>query len=104
VRNSFFYAVFQNHLGELLRGIVRWCGIEEKELWMPVVSVTREVFSRLKQDLRIAEQAAADEEVLFAEAIYLKAMTTMRLLGEDINYTFTPVANPLAQVRSEVGE
>jgi hypothetical protein len=40
----------------------------------------------------------------YVPIFYLKAMTTMRLLGEDINYTFTPVANPLVQVRSEVDE
>jgi len=96
VQNKVFYPVYQNHIGELITAIVRWCGIEEKRLWQPVADVSRAVYRALRADASIAEQAAADEAVLFASEIDLKAMTTMRLLGSFTSYSFAKVSNPLA--------
>jgi siderophore synthetase component len=95
VRAKIFYPVFQNHLGELITTIVRALGIEEERLWRPVAEVSRAVYAELKRDERIAQQAAEDEAALFAERIDLKAMTTMRLLGEFTTYAFAEVPNPL---------
>jgi siderophore synthetase component len=102
VQNKLFYAVFQNHLGELIRCLVREYGMEERELWKPIAEVARKVFASLKQDPLISAQAKEDEEALFAEELGLKALTTMRLLGDVSKYTFASVSNPLAQVSSEV--
>lgn len=96
VRNKIYYPVFQNHFGELITAIVRALGMGEQRLWAPVASVARAVFAALKKDAEIAEQTRADEEALFAEQIDLKAMTTMRLLGDITTYTFARVPNPLA--------
>lgn len=97
LRSKLFYPVFQNHFGELIACIVRWLGIEERRLWQPVAGVCREVFGELKRDPAIGEQAARDEEALFQPTMDLKALTTMRLLGDVSHYTFAKVPNPMAE-------
>jgi siderophore synthetase component len=97
LRNKIYYPVFQNHLGELIACLVRRLDLEEERLWRPVAEVCREVFRELKGDLTIREQAARDEAALFRPTLDLKAMTTMRLLGDVTHYTFSEVPNPLAE-------
>jgi siderophore synthetase component len=99
MRNKIFYPVFQNHFGELITAIVRSLGLDEYQLWQPVAAICREVFNRLKQDPLIGAQAAEDEAALFAPQIDLKAMATMRLLGDVTRYTFAKVPNPLAETQ-----
>lgn len=98
MRNKIYYPVFQNHFGELITEIARWLQLDELVLWQPVATVCRRVFAELKQDPAIAEQTESDEAALFEEGIDLKAMATMRLLGDVTSYTFAKVPNPLAQV------
>lgn len=95
VRNKLIYPVLQNHFGELLSGMVRWFKVEESLLWKPIIEVCQEVYKELKKDSLIYQQAVADEAFLFGEHVELKAMTTMRLLGEITNYTFSKVPNAL---------
>ena len=59
--------------------------------------VCRAVFRELKGDPAIREQAACDEAALFGPTLGLKAMTTMRLLGDVTHYTFSAAANALAE-------
>jgi siderophore synthetase component len=95
--NKTYYSVFQNHLGELIACLVRRLDFEEQRLWRPVAEVCRGIFRELKGDLAIREQAACDEAVLFGPTLDLKAMTTMRLLGDVTDYTFSEVPNPMAE-------
>ncbi len=97
LRNKTYYPVFQNHLGELVACLVRRLDLQEECLWQPVAEVCRGIFSELKGDPTICEQAACDEAALFRSTLDLKAMTTMRLLGEVTHYTFSEVPNPLAE-------
>jgi siderophore synthetase component len=97
LRNKTYYPVFQNHLGELVACLVRRLDLEEQCLWRPVAEVCRGVFRELKGDPAVREQAARDEAALFRSTIDLKAMTTMRLLGDVTHYTFSEVPNPLAE-------
>lgn len=97
LRNKIYYPVFQNHLGELVACLVRRLDLEEQCLWQPVAEVCRGVFRELKGDPAIHEQAACDEAALFGPTLGLKAMTTMRLLGDVTHYTFSEVPNPLAE-------
>src|SRR5215212_5184002 len=99
LRNKVYYPVFQNHLGELVACLVRHLDVEEERLWRPVAEVCREVFRELKGDPTIREQAARDEAALFRPTLDLKAMTTMRLLGDVTRYTFSKVPNPLAKAK-----
>src|ERR671921_399948 len=96
LRNKIYYPVFQNHLGELVACLVRRLDLEEQCLWQPVAEVCRGVFRELKGDPGIHEQAACDEAALFRPTLGLKAMTTMRLLGDVTHYTFSAAANALA--------
>ena len=97
LRNKIYYPVFQNHLGELVACLVRRLDLEEQCLWRPVAEVCRGVFRELKGDPAIHEQAACDEAALFRPTLGLKAMTTMRLLGDVTHYTFSEVPNPLVE-------
>jgi siderophore synthetase component len=97
LRNKTYYPVFQNHLGELVACLVRRLDLEEQCLWRPVAEVCRGVFRELKGDPAVREQAARDEAALFGSTLDLKAMTTMRLLGDVTHYTFSEVPNPLAE-------
>jgi siderophore synthetase component len=97
LRNKIYYPLFQNHLGELLACLVRRLDLEEQCLWRPVADVCRGVFRELKGDPVIRKQAARDEAALFRSTLALKAMTTMRLLGDVTHYTFSEVPNPLAE-------
>ena len=100
LRNKIYYPVFQNHLGELVACLVRRLDLEEQCLWQPVAEVCRGVFRELKGDPAIHEQAACDEAALFRPTLGLKAMTTMRLLGDVTHYTFSAAANALAEAES----
>jgi siderophore synthetase component len=100
LQNKVYYPVFQNHLGELVACLVRRLDVEEERLWGSVAEVCRGVFRELKGDPAIREQAARDEAALFRPTLGLKAMTTMRLLGDVTRYTFSEVPNPLAQAKS----
>lgn len=95
LRNKLTYPVLQNHLGELIATIHRALDVSEAALWGPVARVCRVVFADLRRDEAIASQAEADEAALFAPTVELKAMATMRLLGDVTRYTFAPVPNPL---------
>src|SRR5215218_2034586 len=97
LRNKIYYPVFQNHLGELVACLVRRLDLEEQCLWQPIAEVCRAVFRELKGDPAIREQAACDEAALFGPTLGLKAMTTMRLLGDVTHYTFSAAANALAE-------
>jgi siderophore synthetase component len=97
LRSKTYYPLFQNHLGELIACLVRRLDLEEVHLWRPVAEVCRGIFGELKGDPTICEQAARDETALFRPTLDLKAMTTMRLLGDVTHYTFSEVPNPLAE-------
>ena len=97
LRSKTYYPLFQNHLGELIACLVRRLDLEEEYLWRPVAKVCRGIFSELKGDPTICEQAARDEAALFRPTLDLKAMTTMRLLGDVTHYTFSEVPNPLVE-------
>jgi len=97
LRNKIYYPVFQNHLGELVACLVRRLDLEEQCLWQPIAEVCRGVFRELKGAPAIHEQAACDEAALFRPTLGLKAMTTMRLLGDVTHYTFSEVPNPLVE-------
>ncbi|GAX90010.1 IucA/IucC family protein [Effusibacillus lacus] len=98
MRNIICYSVIQNHFGELIAAIVRWLGIKERNLWEPVIEICRTIYRQLKNDPIIEQQAAEDEKVLFQQTIDLKAMATMRLLGDISHNTFAKVPNPLAEI------
>lgn len=96
LRNKLFYPLVQNHLGELIAAIARALDVPEAPMWHAVAGAAKAVCETLEADAPIADQARADAEALFAPTLELKAMATMRLVGEVTRYTFAAVANPLA--------
>jgi siderophore synthetase component len=101
LRNIISYSVLQNHFAELITCVIRDLGIDEEELWKQVVFVCKAVFTEIKKDPTIAEQAEADEQALFQPMIDLKALTTMRLRGDSTFYPYTQVPNPMLGWKGE---
>lgn len=83
--SKFIYSLLQNHLGELIRCLVRQ-GVAGEELWRVVYQVLDEHRSVLGEDL---------EQRTFASEWDLKAMWTMRVDSAVTEYTYRPVKNPL---------
>lgn len=96
LRSIISYSVMQNHFAELITCIVRALDIEEEQLWIVVMKVSKTVFKELKKDATIKDQAAADEEAFFQPMINLKALATMRLQGDIAAYSFMKVQNPMS--------
>jgi siderophore synthetase component len=97
MRNKVYYSFFQNHLAELIVGIVRHLNIDERPLWRQVAAASCRAFARLKKVEGLADRAADDEAALFRPVLALKALATMRLRGDVTDYTFAEVPNPLAE-------
>lgn len=95
LHNVFSHAIFQNHIGELILCVVSWMGIDERPLWERIIEVCRRIFSELKKDPLIRDQAEEDESSLFAPFIGLKALVTMRLFDDITSYSYAMVENPL---------
>lgn len=90
--SKFVYSLLQNHLGELIRSVVR-LGQVEADWWSAVDDILTEQKALLGKDLAAR---------VFAQAWDLKAMWTMRLDSAITEYTFSPVGNPLLQFRKEL--
>lgn len=83
--SKFIYSLLQNHLGELLRAIVRHTGDDETPYWETVRTVLETHRAALGEDLA---------ERVFADEWDLKAMWRMRIDSAVTEYTYAPVANP----------
>ncbi|TCJ13064.1 hypothetical protein E0L93_15280 [Rubrobacter taiwanensis] len=94
LRAKVFYPLFLNHLGELAAGLSRTLDAGEARYWSVAARVCREVYAGLRRD----PAARADERALFAPKMPLKALATMRLLGNVTDYVYAEVPNPLAIV------
>lgn len=96
LRNKVGYAFLQNHWGELIACIVRHYGVDEMACWELVAAVCNKVFQLLAAAPESQENALADRAAFFRSRVPLKALTTMRLRGDVTKYSFSDVANPLA--------
>ena len=95
------YSVIQNHIAELITCIARSLEITEDILWKQVISVCQTIFSELKKDHDIVNDVKVGEQAFFLPMIDLKALTTMRLRGDDTSYSFIKVPNPMAIWKGE---
>ena len=96
LRNKIYYPVFQNHLGELVACLVRRLDLEEQCLWQPIAEVCRGSFVSSRETPPSTSRRPATRRP-FWPTLGLKAMTTMRLLGDVTHYTFSAAANALAE-------
>ncbi len=85
--SKFIYSVLQNHLGELIRAVVR----------RPETPTERRYWAAVAEELaRLTEEMGPElAERVFAPRWDLKAMWTMRVDQAVTEYTFAPVVNPL---------
>ena len=91
------YALFHNHLAELVVALVRSTPVDESECWRVVRERCRETFEAMRADAAVpAARIDADEAALFADPATHKALTAMRLRGKRHEYVTSGVPNPLA--------
>lgn len=92
-----YYALFQNHLAELVVALVRTTPVDESACWARVAERCHDAFDDLRADPAVPdERVARDEAALFAEPAVHKALTAMRLRGKRHEYVTSRVSNPLA--------
>lgn len=84
--SKFIYSLLQNHLGELVRSIVRVTAEPETSYWACVLEVLKRCASSLGADL---------SQRVFADFWDFKSMWRMRIDSKVTEYTFAPVKSPL---------
>ncbi|WP_336364422.1 IucA/IucC family protein [Halalkalicoccus salilacus] len=98
LHRKLYYALFQNHLAELIATLSRHAPIEESTCWGLVRAECERTFDALRDDPEAPDRwIARDEEALFAEPAEHKALTAMRLRGKRHEYVTSRVSNPLAR-------
>jgi siderophore synthetase component len=101
MQNTVFYAVFQNHMAEVILQACRQFETSERELWREISRISDEVFEGLASDPEYAEDALRDKEALHGAEAYHKALTRMRLLPEKGHTKkYVAVPNPLHEFHS----
>ncbi|WP_082146620.1 IucA/IucC family siderophore biosynthesis protein [Halostagnicola sp. A56] len=95
-REKLWYALFQNHLGELVSRLAATEPVSGPDCWSLVRGRCERVFDRLATDGSIPDdRITADRDSLFASRLVHKPLTAMRLRDVD-EWPSTTVANPLA--------
>ncbi|WP_408959251.1 IucA/IucC family protein [Natrinema sp. 74] len=98
LHRKLYYALFQNHLGELVATIAFEQGVDERACWDRIRERCERAFERLSDDASISdERLRRDERALFDEPTVHKALTAMRLRGKRHEYVTSEVSNPLSE-------
>ncbi|RQG99915.1 IucA/IucC family protein [Natrarchaeobius oligotrophus] len=93
-----YYALFQNHLAELVATIVREREVDEADCWRLIRTSCERTFERLRGDSSVpSDRIRRDERALVSDPTEHKALTAMRLRGKRHEYVTSEVANPLAR-------
>jgi len=96
LHRKLYYALFQNHLAELVAALARSTPVDAATCWEHVRAVCEETFDRLRADGVPESTLGTDEAALFEDPIPFKALTAMRLGGKRHEYVTSRVSNPLA--------
>ena len=92
-----YYALFQNHLAELIVAVVESTPAEEAALWGIVRGHAMDGFEAARADPAVpASRVDRDKRTLFGNRAVHKALTAMRLRGKRHEYVTSRVSNPLA--------
>ncbi|MDF9745364.1 IucA/IucC family protein [Natrinema salsiterrestre] len=92
-----YYALFQNHLAELVATIGHESGVDERACWRLIREQCDRAFERIRADADVLEsRIRRDERALFGERAVHKALTAMRLRGKRHEYVTSDVSNPLS--------
>lgn len=92
-----YYALFQNHLTELVVAIVETTPVEAADCWAVVRDCCLDAFDLLRAEGEVPRsRISRDEDALFEQPTVHKALTAMRLQGKRHEYVTSRVSNPLA--------
>ena len=93
-----YYALFQNHLAELVATLAFECDADESACWKTIADVARDAFADIRTDPDVpSSRVERDENSLFESTMSHKALTAMRLQGKRHEYVTSTIPNPLAQ-------
>lgn len=92
-----YYALFQNHLSELVATVCVELPVDEAACWTRIRDRCEEAFQTIRTETTVPEhRIQRDERALFETPTVHKALTAMRLDGKRHEYVTSPVSNPLA--------
>lgn len=92
-----YYALFQNHLAELVATLARELPVDEADCWGAIRDHCERGFDAVAADPAVPdERVQRDRRALFADRAVHKALTAMRLRGKRHEYVTSRVSNPLA--------
>ena len=98
LHRKLYYALFQNHLAELVATIGDEFAVDERECWELIREHCEDAFERVRTDSRVPDaRVERDERALFDDPATHKALTAMRLRGKRHEYVTSAVSNPLAR-------
>ncbi|TYL40715.1 IucA/IucC family protein [Natronococcus pandeyae] len=93
-----YYALFQNHLAELVATIADELSVDERDCWARISEQCERAFRTIRAEGTAPEdRIRRDERALFAESTSHKALTAMRLRGKRHEYVTSEVSNPLSE-------
>jgi siderophore synthetase component len=97
LHRKLYYALFQNHLAELVATVGHELGVDERACWRLIREQCERGFERIRAAADAPEaRIRRDERALFAEPTVHKALTAMRLRGKRHEYVTSDVSNPLS--------
>jgi D-ornithine---citrate ligase len=92
-----YYALFQNHLAELVATVADEFPVDERACWTLVRERCERAFETLRdEEAAPRERLLRDERALFEEPATHKALSAMRLRGKRHEYVTSEVSNPLS--------
>ena len=95
--DKLYYALFQNHFGELIATLAEHAALSEGDCWAHLRDRCAETFETLRANPNVpGGRVDRDEAALFADQTTHKALTAMRLRGKRHEYVTSRVSNPLA--------
>ncbi|MFB9813828.1 IucA/IucC family protein [Haloarcula sebkhae] len=96
-REKLWYALFQNHIGELIGRLTVTEPITATDCWDLVRQRCEETFDALASSDTVPDgRVSTDRSSLFDDRMVHKALTAMRLRDAVHDYSRTTVSNPLA--------
>ncbi|SFB75148.1 Siderophore synthetase component [Halobiforma haloterrestris] len=102
LHRKLYYALFQNHLAELVATVAHAYGVDERACWERIRAQCDRAFERVRAEgVAPDERIARDERALFEAPATHKALTAMRLQGKRHEYVTSEVSNPLSRAGRE---
>ncbi|ELY92564.1 IucA/IucC family protein [Natrialba taiwanensis] len=96
LHRKLYYALFQNHLAELVATIAAETAVDERACWVRIRAHCEQAFEQVRANTAVPNsRVRRDERALFAERATHKALTAMRLRGKRHEYVTSEVSNPL---------